>query len=460
MRLRARAELEKRRRQEEAKAKAKESGFELPAFRGAALALQSAFEHEVVISGPYESGKTFPTLWRFDSLLREYPRTQALMVRKVRVDMDSSCIQTYRKVIERRGGVSPFGGEKPQWFDYSNGSRFWIAGLDNPGKALSAEYDFVYVNQAEQLSRDDWETLTTRCTGRAGNSPFSQIVGDCNPGGEGHWILKRQMLGILRLLKSVHKDNPRLYHADGTLTPEGEKSMAVLNGLTGIRRKRGLEGEWVGAEGLYFEEWDDDLHTCEPFSIPADWRVWGALDIGRAHPTAWGGLAENDGVTYLFAEHVRNNWPVAQHCKAIHRQLEIARVSARRVRRTLAGGDAFLKRVDGDGVSVADLYQRAVDPETQQPIGIYLERAALDRITGARTLLEMLGNREIGIRPRLQVFRTCPRTIATMKRMVHDPRDPEDVLKVDADVSGEGGDDEYDMLRYGVMTNQSEGAYI
>jgi hypothetical protein len=38
-----------------------------------------------------------------------------------------------------------------------------------------------------------------------------------------------------------------------------------------------------------------------------------------------------------------------------------------------------------------------------------------------------------------------------MKRMVHDPRDPEDVLKVSADINGEGGDDPYDMLRYGVM---------
>ena len=35
--------------------------------------------------------------------------------------------------------------------------------------------------------------------------------------------------------------------------------------------------------------------------------------------------------------------------------------------------------------------------------------------------------------------------------MQHDPRRPEDVLKVDSDSSGDGGDDAYDMLRYGLM---------
>jgi hypothetical protein len=35
--------------------------------------------------------------------------------------------------------------------------------------------------------------------------------------------------------------------------------------------------------------------------------------------------------------------------------------------------------------------------------------------------------------------------------MQHDPRRQEDVLKVDADINGEGGDDEYDSARYGLM---------
>jgi phage terminase large subunit len=44
--------------------------------------------------------------------------------------------------------------------------------------------------------------------------------------------------------------------------------------------------------------------------------------------------------------------------------------------------------------------------------------------------------------------------------MMHNPNDPEDVLKVDTDDQGRGGDDYYDAARYGVMVNNSLGITI
>jgi hypothetical protein len=38
-----------------------------------------------------------------------------------------------------------------------------------------------------------------------------------------------------------------------------------------------------------------------------------------------------------------------------------------------------------------------------------------------------------------------------MPNMIIDDRRPEDVLKVDANEFGEGGDDSYDCARYGIM---------
>jgi hypothetical protein len=39
--------------------------------------------------------------------------------------------------------------------------------------------------------------------------------------------------------------------------------------------------------------------------------------------------------------------------------------------------------------------------------------------------------------------------------MEHDPHRPEDVMKVDCDEDGNGGDDCYDALRYGIMADVS-----
>jgi hypothetical protein len=115
----------------------------------------------------HNTGKTWATLWLLDSLLRETPKAQAGLLRKVAADIGPTVLVTYRRIIERsNSGATPFGGEKPEWFDYPNGARLYVGGMDRPGKVLSGERDFLYVNQAEELTQEDWEILSTRTTGR------------------------------------------------------------------------------------------------------------------------------------------------------------------------------------------------------------------------------------------------------------------------------------------------------
>jgi hypothetical protein len=52
----------------------------------------------------------------------------------------------------------------------------------------------------------------------------------------------------------------------------------------------------------------------------------------------------------------------------------------------------------------------------------------------------------------LFVHRRCSRLIETLPALQHDPNRLEDMLKVDADEDGVGGDDTADALRYLVAT--------
>jgi hypothetical protein len=107
-------------------------------------------------------------------------------------------------------------------------------------------------NQAEELSLADWETLTTRVTGRAGNAPYAQLIGDCNPGPEHHWIRTRPQLQPL--LESRHEDKPVLWDAERQeWTEQGIRTLAVLDALTGVRKERLRHGRWVSAEGAVFD---------------------------------------------------------------------------------------------------------------------------------------------------------------------------------------------------------------
>jgi hypothetical protein len=423
-----------------------------PKFRGANSIIQEykgENDHngtvEFVLAGPAETGKTWAALWLLDRLCRENAREELVLARKIQSTIWGTVLVTWKRIQALREKMgqeqaAPYGGEKPEFYDYPNGSRLWVGGMDNPQKILSGERGAIYFNQAEEFELKDWETCLSRATGRGSKMNPPLLFGDANPGPEDHWILKRPQI---KLFKSRHVDNPSLYDDAGELTEQGTRTMATLKSLTGIRYQRLYLGEWVGAEGLFFEEWDDDLHTCEPFKIPADWPIWGAFDHGFAHNTAFGLFTQHQDVIYMIAEHVRNKWLAPPHCKAIRRQVEIAGVPFARLRQIAAGHDVFQRRADSEGKTIEEQYRDAVDPDTGERIGIRgFEKATLDRPAGAKELLELLGNREAGIKPRLKVFRQrCPRTIATMKRMVTDPKDAEDVLKADTDANGAGGDD-------------------
>ena len=70
-----------------------------------------------------------------------------------------------------------------------------------------------------------------------------------------------------------------------------------------------------------------------------------------------------------------------------------------------------------------------------------------------RRLLGMEGQGG-GVPPRLLIYERCARSVECLPMLPHDPNRPEDVLKVDADEEGIGGDDTADALRYLVATRE------
>ena len=54
--------------------------------------------------------------------------------------------------------------------------------------------------------------------------------------------------------------------------------------------------------------------------------------------------------------------------------------------------------------------------------------------------------------PRLCIHERCARLVECLPALQHDPNRPEDVLKVDVDDDGVGGDDAADCFRYLVAT--------
>ena len=111
-------------------------------------------EPEYIAEGAAETGKTLAACWKIHMLALKYPGLNGAIVRKTQSSIYGSVLQTFERVI-KGAPVTPYGGGKPERYNYLNGSIIWIGGMDNADRILSSERDFFYINQAEELKLDD-----------------------------------------------------------------------------------------------------------------------------------------------------------------------------------------------------------------------------------------------------------------------------------------------------------------
>jgi phage terminase large subunit len=244
-------------------------------------------------------------------------------VRKTLASLGSTALKTYREIVAlesiEAGIVEYYGGsaEKPPQYRYSNGSSIIIGGMDKPSKVMSSEYDVIYVQEAVELTVDDWEALTTRL--RNWKLSFQQLLADTNPDRPTHWIKNRPALTIL---ESRHEENPALFDSDGNLTERGGIYIGRLDKLTGVRLMRLRKGLWVAAEGIIFEEYDPIINLVDRFDIPDNWVRWWAVDFGFTHPFVLQRWAEDeDGRLWRYAEQYHTRRLVEDHARDVLNQV-------------------------------------------------------------------------------------------------------------------------------------------
>jgi phage terminase large subunit len=185
---------------------------------------------------------------------------------------------------------------------FPNGSEVVVGGLDAAQKVMSTEFDLIYVQEAIELTEDDWELLTTRL--RNGRMTYQQLIADTNPSFPRHWLKRRCNDGRTQLIESRHQDNPAICDPrTGTPTPFGEAYLAKLDALTGARKPRLRFGLWAQAEGSVYENWDAATHLISQRPIPPHWLRYWSIDFGFTNPFVWQFWAEDDdGGVHLYRE--------------------------------------------------------------------------------------------------------------------------------------------------------------
>ncbi len=274
---------------------------------GSAETLLYSRDPEVILSGPAGTGKSRACLEKLHICASKYAGMRGIMVRKTRESMTQTVLKTWElKVLPEGWQRTIHFHHQDQEYRYPNGSVIVVSGLDKTTKVMSSEYDIAYVQEAIELTENDWETITTRL--RNGVMPYQQVIADTNPDAPTHWIKQRANRGQLRMIECRHEDNP-------TVTPE---YLAKLDALTGVRKKRLRHGLWVAAEGQVYEEWDPAIHLIDRFRIPSDWSRYLAVDFGFVNPfvAQWWAI-DPDGRAYRYREIYKTHTLVEDHGRQI-----------------------------------------------------------------------------------------------------------------------------------------------
>ena len=270
----------------------------------------------VLLDGPAGTGKSHVWAYKMDALMRKYPGSMGLIVRKTRESMTNSTLLFLEYVVI---GDDPHVKLKRQQkrFEYANGSILAYGGMKDEAQreairsiGIQGGVDFIWIEEAHQLKLADFEELLPRLRGRAAG--WRQIMLSTNPDSDQHWIYRRLILGgeASRYIAQT-KDN--------TYNPD-DYAEGTLGRLTGVRRKRLKDGAWIGAEGAVYEDYRYEVHVIDPFEIPPEWTRFRSIDFGYRNPFVcqWWAV-DGDGRMYLYREIYMSERTVAVHSDEMKR---------------------------------------------------------------------------------------------------------------------------------------------
>ena len=224
-------------------------------------------DEEYLVEGPTGTGKSVGLAALVKMYARRVKRANIVVIRNFRADLASSFMQMWEEeVLDRsdpwdRYMLAPHGGKAPgfqsrQFYQYPNGSKIWLRGIDQWERFKSMAFDLIWFMEMTEVDEEHVEGLKTRQRERIGVvTPWQAVIGDVNPEYPQHWANQRAKRGVSTRIKTTLHDNPGYYDVNRRQYTRagGRYRRTLLKSLSGHRALRYINGEWVSATGQILE---------------------------------------------------------------------------------------------------------------------------------------------------------------------------------------------------------------
>ena len=224
----------------------------------------------IVNQGGSRSGKTFSIL-QLLILVKAFEVTDAVfsIVRKSMPALKASAMRDFFKILKSNEMYDDWNHNKTENTYLLNGNLFEFMSLDQPQKKRGAKRAYLFINEANELTLEDWIQLSLRTE--------KQIFIDYNPSMDEHWIYDIVLpRPDCTFIHSTYLDNLNF------LPEEQVKEIENLKNVDeNYWRIYGL-GEIGQIKGLVFTNWE----LVDDFPTECKWITFG-LDFGFTNdPTA------------------------------------------------------------------------------------------------------------------------------------------------------------------------------
>lgn len=393
------------------------------------LAFHKATATEVLFGGAAGGGKSFGQLVDAMIYALRYPGSKQLILRRTFSELDKSLIRVSQELYPIDRFTYSSSTHTGKWFNGSIIDFGYLATESDVQQYQSAEYDVIRFDELTHFTEYQYVYMLSRLRGA---KPLPrQIKSSTNPGSVGHAWVKARFIdpvppgevftasnGTTRVfIPSKLDDNVFLMQND-----PGYRDR--LMALPEKERNALLYGEWDLFDGQYFSEWRREVHVCEPFPIPKEWRVYRAFDYGLdMFAIVWAAVSPQREV-FIFREFCRKDMIIRDAATKANE------LTDEEIYVTLAPPDMWGRTVD-QGRSKADQFYEA---------GLTLTKSSNDREAGWMAIHDLLRfekgeDGQISKPPRLHIFSTCRELIRCLPLLVHDDKKPTDAATEPHDIT-------------------------
>jgi phage terminase large subunit len=155
-----------------------------------------------VHQGGTRSGKTYSILTALIELCYKNSGLVVTICRKTFPALRATAMRDFFEILENEDAYNVELHNKSEATYQLWGNLVEFISVDQPQKVRGRKRDVLFINEANEITLEDWRQLILRTTGR--------IIVDFNPSDEFHWLYDLPNRDDCDFFKTTYKDNPFL----------------------------------------------------------------------------------------------------------------------------------------------------------------------------------------------------------------------------------------------------------